>query len=76
MFILDEGTGMIKKYIVIVEKAEFTLQDLIEIWKSPKKSEKFNDYYSPFKLAYIFLQTLYAMKFFHSFGIFYGDMKP
>ena len=40
MFILDENTSLIKRYLVIVEKANYNLQDLLNVWKDYHESQK------------------------------------
>ena len=49
---------------------------MCKIWKDPKESMKFVEYYSDNKLEYMFWLTLRAMNYLHSENVYYGDMKP
>eukprot|EP00347_Sterkiella_histriomuscorum_P016730 403352071 len=72
----DFDNKIIKNYLVVVERARFSLYDLLSIWNNQELSEKFYEYYSPEKLAYYFYQTIQLMAYLHQRDVYYGDMKP
>eukprot|EP00347_Sterkiella_histriomuscorum_P016124 403354395 len=73
---IDTNTMQIQKYCVTVERARFTLEDLIQIWNDPQLSSKYFEFYSPEKLFYYFYQIVQILAFFHQNNVYYGDMKP
>eukprot|EP00347_Sterkiella_histriomuscorum_P010687 403375308 len=72
----DSLTYRIKQYVVIVERAQNTLWDLLNVWNDKVKSETNLEFYSPEKLAYYFYQMLCILEFLHQRQFFFGDMKP
>eukprot|EP00347_Sterkiella_histriomuscorum_P020624 403337098 len=72
----DFDNNIIKSYMVVVERARFSLNDLLKIWNDEELSDKFQEYYSPEKLAYYFYQTIQIMAYLHQRDVYYGDMKP
>eukprot|EP00347_Sterkiella_histriomuscorum_P007005 403350607 len=72
----DVDNNIIKNYLVVVERARFSLKDLLKIWNNQELSDKFYEYYSPEKLAYYFYQTIQIMAYLHQRDVYYGDMKP
>eukprot|EP00347_Sterkiella_histriomuscorum_P007163 403350020 len=72
----DLDSSIIKNYLVVVERARFSLYDLLTIWNVEELSEKYYEYYSPEKLAYYFYQTMQIMAYLHQRDVYYGDMKP
>eukprot|EP00347_Sterkiella_histriomuscorum_P017952 403347355 len=72
----DGDNNIIKNYLVVVERARFSLRDLLKIWNNQELSDKFYEYYSPEKIAYYFYQAIQIMAYLHSRDIYYGDMKP
>eukprot|EP00347_Sterkiella_histriomuscorum_P020007 403339455 len=72
----DEGSQSISRYCVIVERAQYSLYDLLKIWKSEELSLKYMEYFSHEKLAYYFYQALEIIEYLHQRDIYYGDMKP
>eukprot|EP00347_Sterkiella_histriomuscorum_P011329 403372867 len=72
----DVDNNIIKNYLVVVERARFSLKDLLKIWNNQELSDKLYEYYSPEKLAYYFYQAIQIMAYLHQRDIYYGDMKP
>eukprot|EP00347_Sterkiella_histriomuscorum_P016854 403351596 len=72
----DFDNNIIKNYLVIVERARFSLFDLLKIWNNQELSDRFYECYSPEKLAYYFYQTIQLMAYLHQRDMYYGDMKP
>ena len=68
--------GVITNYCVIVEKAKYTFELLIKLWKNPEKSIIEQDFYHHDKITFYFMQTLMAINYLHSRNIYFGDMKP
>eukprot|EP00347_Sterkiella_histriomuscorum_P014842 403359318 len=73
---INEQTKMIKQYVVIIERAECTLHDILLTWQDKSKSIENNERYHPLKLVYFFIKILEIVKFLHSINMYYGDMKP
>src|SRR6185437_13242313 len=61
-------------YCVIVERAQYTLNDLVKIWTTDKRDEKL-EYFSPEKLAFYYYQAICSLVLLHSKSMFYSDMK-
>eukprot|EP00347_Sterkiella_histriomuscorum_P020028 403339373 len=76
IILFDSETNSIRQYVVIVERAQFTLYDLLKIWKDDNYSQRINDYYHPLKLTFYFIQILQVMEYLHESDFYYGDMKP
>eukprot|EP00347_Sterkiella_histriomuscorum_P005149 403357708 len=74
--LINEQTKMIKQYVVIIERAECTLHDILITWQDKAKQIENNERYHPLKLVYFFIKTLQLVKFLHSINLYYGDMKP
>eukprot|EP00347_Sterkiella_histriomuscorum_P021368 403334225 len=73
---INEQTKMIKQYVVIIQNAKCTLNDVLNIWQDKTLCVKNNERYHPLKLVCFFISTLEIIKFLHSINIYYGDMKP
>eukprot|EP00347_Sterkiella_histriomuscorum_P004513 403360175 len=71
----DFENNFIKNYLAVVERARFSLHDLLQIWNDQELSDKFQEYYSPEKLAYYFTNHQ-IMAYLHQRDVYYGDMKP
>ena len=67
---------MIINYCVIAEKAKYSFEILLKLWKNPEKSMIEQDFYHPDKITFYFMQTLMAINYLHSRNIYFGDMKP
>eukprot|EP00347_Sterkiella_histriomuscorum_P007192 403349911 len=72
----DLQKSLISRYCVIVERASYTLYDLLMIWKNPVLREKYVEEYSPQKLAYYFYRSMQILAYLHQRNFYYGDMKP
>eukprot|EP00347_Sterkiella_histriomuscorum_P008782 403343775 len=72
----DFQKNLLCKYIVIVERAQYSLFDLFYIWKNKELSTSQFESYSHEKLAYYFFRTMQIMQYFHEKNVYYGDMKP
>eukprot|EP00347_Sterkiella_histriomuscorum_P000415 403375953 len=72
----DSLNYRIKQYVVIVERAQNTLWDLLNVWNDKGKSETNLESYSPEKLVYYFYQMLCILEFLHQRQFYFGDMKP
>lgn len=45
---------LITRYCVIVERAQYTIQDLLKIWTNEKLREKYHEWFTPEKLAFYY----------------------
>eukprot|EP00347_Sterkiella_histriomuscorum_P011685 403371501 len=72
----DPQTHLINDYLVIVERARFSLNDLLKIWNDEDLRSRYYEIYSPEKLAYYFYQAMQIMAYLHQRNVYYGDMKP
>ena len=79
----------LKRYLVIVERARFSLYDLYSfkavnnstvekngLWFNETMRNKNLEYFSVYKFFYYFYQTAKAIDYLHSQGVIYSDMKP
>ena len=58
IIVVDPKNNLIKDYLVIQEKARFSLFDLLKIWNSEELSNKFVEFYTPQKLLYYIFQAM------------------
>eukprot|EP00347_Sterkiella_histriomuscorum_P021179 403334946 len=72
----DPSKNLINDYLVVVERARFSLNDLLKIWNDEDLRSRYYEFYSPEKLAYYFYQSLQIMAYLHQRDVYYGDMKP
>eukprot|EP00347_Sterkiella_histriomuscorum_P014320 403361324 len=72
----DLKSSLVDDYLVIVERARFSLNDILKIWNDEDLRSRYYEYYSPEKLAYYFYQALQIMAYLHQRDVYYGDMKP
>eukprot|EP00347_Sterkiella_histriomuscorum_P014088 403362209 len=72
----DPQSQLINDYLVIVERARFSLNDLLKIWNDEDLRSRYYEFYSPEKLAYYFYQTIQILAYLHQRDVYYGDMKP
>eukprot|EP00347_Sterkiella_histriomuscorum_P012589 403367990 len=72
----DHSSNLINDYLVIVERARFSLNDLLKIWNDEDLRSRYYEFYSPEKLAYYFYQAMQIMAYLHQRNVYYGDMKP
>lgn len=86
IILYNEKKGIITNYCVIVEKAKYTLENVVKDWAGQKFSTKLQandttwihknqDFYTPEKLSFYFFQTFLATSYLHKRNIYYGDMK-
>ncbi|CDW87246.1 serine threonine protein kinase-like protein [Stylonychia lemnae] len=76
IIIMNQQEQVITQYVAIVERAQHTLQDLLQIWNNKDQSESLAEFYSPEKLTYYFYQTMCIVQFLNQRKFYYGDMKP
>ena len=55
--------------------AKFSLSDIKRYWKDPAKANLLQDFFTPEKLTYYFLQMMTGMLYLHRKNMYYGDMK-
>eukprot|EP00347_Sterkiella_histriomuscorum_P023963 403332778 len=72
----DPSKNLINDYLVVVERARFSLNDLLKIWNDEDLRSRYYEFYSPEKLAYYFYQAMQIMAYLHQRDVYYGDMKP
>eukprot|EP00347_Sterkiella_histriomuscorum_P020993 403335676 len=72
----DLKSSLVDDYLVIVERARFSLNDILKIWNDEDLRSRYYEYYSPEKLAYYFYQAIQIMAYLHQRDVYYGDMKP
>lgn len=86
---IDLTSKQLKRYLVIVERARYSLYDLYSfkasdqnklektgLWFKKKESTKNLEKFSIYKFFYYFYQTAKAIDYLHSNGIIYSDLKP
>ena len=72
---VDPQIKKLRRIAVIVERAKYTLNDLLEIWTDQQKSSELLEFFSPEKLSFYFLYGMCSLDYLHSKNIYYGDMK-
>ena len=55
IILYNANKGVITNYCVIVEKAKYSFEQLVKLWKNPEKSRIEQDFYHPDKVAFYFM---------------------
>ena len=55
IILYNANKGVITNYCVIVEKAKYSFEQLVKLWKNPEKSRIEQDFYRPDKVAFYFM---------------------
>eukprot|EP00347_Sterkiella_histriomuscorum_P020104 403339088 len=72
----DRQTEIIKEYVVVLEKANHSLSDILNIWNDRDIPNPANEHYCDEKLLYIIYRTMEALEYLHQQEVYFGDMKP
>eukprot|EP00347_Sterkiella_histriomuscorum_P017203 403350281 len=72
----DRQSEIIKEYVVVLEKANHSLSDILNLWNDRDIPNPANEHYCDEKLLYIIYRTMEAMEYLHQQSVYFGDMKP
>lgn len=68
--------GFISRSVTIIERANFDLKNLTQIWGDKQKRSEYQDYFSAEKFTFYIFQAMKLIDYLHSVNIYYGDVKP